>query len=158
MASKSLGRLGLCSFLRRTTYSQFKSEIKKYTTARPILVDHHEAHAMSSICMTDWTECAIMVVDTVGGKYSTSLGVYRNGQIEWLKRFRYPNSLGLFYSAATRLLGFQPLSDECKVMSAAAYGEPKWESWIHDHILNWQSLEGEYTVLQNLERGVGSVN
>jgi carbamoyltransferase len=143
------------AFYEETTYSQFKAEIKKYTTARPILVDHHEAHAMSSICMTDWTECAIMVVDTVGSKYSTSLGVYRNGQIEWFKRFRYPNSLGLFYSAATRLLGFQPLSDECKVMSAAAYGKPKWESWIHDNILNWQSLEGDYTLLQNLERGVG---
>jgi carbamoyltransferase len=143
------------SFYEETTYAQFKSEIKQYTSARPILVDHHEAHAMSSICTTNWTECAVMVVDTVGNRYSTSLGVYRDGQIEWLKRFRYPNSLGLFYSAATRLLGFEPLSDECKVMSAAAYGEPKWESWIYKHILNWQSLEGDYTVLQNLERGVG---
>jgi len=143
------------AFYEETTYAQFKSEIKQYTSAKPILVDHHEAHAMSSICLTDWTECAVMVVDTVGSRYSTSLGVYRNGQIEWLKRFRYPNSLGLFYSAATRLLGFQPLSDECKVMSAAAYGEPKWEGWIHKHVLNWQSLKGDYTVLQDLERGVG---
>jgi carbamoyltransferase len=144
------------AFYEETTYKDFKSEIKKFTKAKPVLVDHHESHAMSSICMTDWTECAVMVVDTVGNKYSTSLGVYRNGQIEWIKRFRYPNSLGLFYSAATRLLGFQPLSDECKVMSAAAYGEPKWESWIHKHVLNWTSLEGDYTVLQNLERGVGT--
>ena len=30
--------------------------------------------------MTDWYECAVMVVDTVGNKYSTSLGVYSNGQ------------------------------------------------------------------------------
>lgn len=144
------------AFYEESTYKDFKSEIKKYTRAQPVLVDHHESHAMSSICMTDWTECAVMVVDTVGNKYSTSLGVYRNGQIEWVKRFKYPNSLGLFYSAATRLLGFQPLSDECKVMSAAAYGEPKWESWIHKHVLNWQSLEGDYTVLQDLERGVGT--
>ena len=84
------------AFYEKETYSQFKSDIRKYTTAKPVLVDHHESHAMSSIILTDWTECAIMVVDTVGGKFSTSLGAYRNGNIEWIKRFRYPNSLGLF--------------------------------------------------------------
>jgi carbamoyltransferase len=143
------------AFYEESTYSEFKSEIKKFTRARPVLVDHHESHAMSSILMTDWTECAVMVVDTVGNKYSTSLGVYRNGKIEWLKRFRYPNSLGLFYSSATRLLGFTPLSDECKVMSAAAYGTPKWTPFIKEKILNW-NYDGDYTLLQNLERGVGT--
>ena len=110
---------------------------------------------MSSIVLTKWYECAVMVVDTVGNKYSTSLGVYRNGKIEWIKRFRYPNSLGLFYSSATRLLGFRPLCDESQVMAAAAYGKPKWKQFIKDKILHWDD-QGDYTVLQNLERGVGS--
>lgn len=143
------------AFYEETTYSQFKSDIKRLTNARPVLVDHHEAHAMSSILTTNWTECAIMVVDTVGNRYSTSLGVYRNGEIEWIKRFRYPNSIGLFYSSATRLLGFTPLSDECKVMSAASYGKPKWASWINQKIVDYNS-DGDYTFLQNMERGVGS--
>jgi carbamoyltransferase len=142
------------AFYEETTYSQFKSDIKRYTSARPVLVDHHEAHAMSSILTTNWTECAIMVVDTVGSRYSTSLGVYKDGQITWLKRFRYPNSLGLFYSSATRLLGFRPLSDECKIMSAAAYGSPKWTQFIQDKILSWDD-KGDYTLLTNLERGIG---
>ena len=142
------------AFYEESTYSQFKSDIKKYTSARPVLVDHHEAHAMSSILMTNWYECAVMVVDTVGNRYSTSLGVYKDGKIEWIKRFRYPNSLGLFYSSATRLLGFVPLSDECKVMSAAAYGDPKWLPFIQDKIIHWDR-HGDYTLLQNLERGVG---
>lgn len=141
------------AFYEKETYSQFKSEVRKWTRAKPVLVDHHEAHAMSSILMTDWTECAVMVIDTVGGKYSTSLGAYRNGQIEWIKRFPYPNSLGLFYSSATRLLGFRPLVDECKIMSAAAYGEPKWEQFIKDKILHYE--DGNYTALHNFERGVG---
>ena len=138
------------AFYEKETYSQFKSDIRKYTTAKPVLVDHHESHAMSSIILTDWTECAIMVVDTVGGKFSTSLGAYRNGKIEWIKRFRYPNSLGLFYSSATRLLGFEPLVDECKIMSAAAYGEPKWEALIKDKILHYE--DGDYQLLHNLTR------
>ena len=143
------------AFYEETTYNQFKTDIKQLTGARPVLVDHHEAHAMSSILTTDWTECAIMVVDTVGNRYSTSLGVYKNGQIEWIKRFRYPNSIGLFYSSATRLLGFVPLSDECKLMSAAAYGKPKWASWINQKVVDYDA-DGDYTFLHNLERGVGT--
>ena len=142
------------AFYEETTYDRFKSDIRKYTRARPILVDHHEAHAMSSILMTDWYECAVMVVDTVGNKFSTSLGVYENGQITWLKRFRYPNSLGLFYSSATRLLGLKPLSDESQVMAAAAYGKPKWVDFIRSKVLH-HDYKGHYDLLINLERGLG---
>jgi len=141
------------AFYEESTYSQFKSDIRYITKAQPVLVDHHEAHAMSSILMTDWTECAVMVIDTVGGKFSTSLGVYENGRIEWLKRFRYPNSLGLFYSSATRLLGFEPLSGESQVMAAAGYGVPKWADLIKDKIVHFEN--GDYNLLHNLERGVG---
>ena len=86
----------VAAFYEESTYKQFKSDIKKVTKAKPVLVDHHEAHAMSSILMTDWKDCAVMVIDTVGSKFSTSLGVYENDKITWIKRFRYPNSLGLF--------------------------------------------------------------
>ena len=141
-------------FYEETTYKRFKRDIKKVTKAKPVLVDHHEAHAMSSIITTDWQECAVMVIDTVGNKFSTSLGVYSNGRFTWLKRMRYPNSLGLFYSAATRFLGLQPLSDESQVMAAAAYGTPKWSKYIRDNILHYD-YEANYTVLQNLERGAG---
>ena len=148
-----IGNLQL--FMKKLHIINLKQILNKLTGARPVLVDHHEAHAMSSILTTDWTECAIMVVDTVGNRYSTSLGVYRNGQIEWIKRFRYPNSIGLFYSSATRLLGFVPLSDECKVMSAAAHGKPKWASWINQKVVDYNA-DGDYTFLHNLERGVGT--
>ena len=36
----------------------------------------------------------------------------------------WPNSLGLFYAAFTGYLGFQPNSDEWKVMGLAPYGRP----------------------------------
>ena len=141
------------AFYEESTYSDFKSDIRKITKAQPVLVDHHEAHAMSSIMMTDWTECAVMVVDTIGGKFSTSLGVYNNGRIEWIKRFRYPNSIGLFYSSATRLLGFEPLSGESQVMAAAGYGSPKWSQLIKDRIIHLE--DGNYTLLHDLRRGAG---
>ena len=133
-----------------------KREIKKVIPGKyPIIfMDHHKCHAMSSILTTNWDNCAVMVVDTVGGKYSTSLGLYENEEITWLKRFEYPESLGLFYSTATKLLGFTPLSDECKVMSAAAYGEPKWKEYINDKILETEF--GNYTIKHDFRRGVGT--
>ena len=115
--------------------------------------DHHECHAMSSILTTNWDDCAVMVVDSIGGKYATSLGVYENNKITWLKRFEYPNSLGLFYSTITRFLGFTPLMDEEKVMSAAAYGDPKWAKYAKEKLIKTDI--GEYTLLQDLRRGIG---
>ena len=97
--------------------------------------EHHDCHAMRSICTTEWDRCAVMVVDSMGGKYATSLGIFEDDKISWLKRFEYPNSLGLFYSTITRFLGFRPLSDEEKVMSAAAYGEPKWVKYAKEKII-----------------------
>ena len=141
-------------FYEEATYKQFKSDIKKHTRATPVLVDHHEAHAMSSILTTQWETCAVMVVDTVGNKFSTSLGVYENGKVTWLKRFRYPNSLGLFYSTATKFLGLTPLSDESQVMAAAAHGTPKWSNFIKERILPTEM--GDYTLLPDLSRGIGS--
>ena len=141
-------------FYEQETYKRFKRDIRNISKAKPILIDHHEAHAMSSIITTDWDECAVMVIDTVGGKFSTSLGVYSKGKFTWLRRMRYPNSLGLFYSAATRFLGLKPLSDESQVMAAAAHGTPKWSKFIKDNILHYD-YEGGYTVLQDLERGMG---
>ena len=131
-----------------------KSLIKKqFPKAEIEYVDHHESHAMSAICTTRWDECAVMVVDTVGGLYSTSLGVFQKGKIKWIKRFEYPNSLGLFYSTATRLLGFKPLKDESQVMAAAAFGNPKWSDWIENNVV--QIGENNYQMRMDLRKGVG---
>ena len=135
---------------KRKTRSIIKLQFPK---AEIIYFDHHECHAMSSILMTPWKQCAVMVVDTIGGSYSTSLGVYDKGKFTWLKRIPYPNSLGLFYSTATRLLGLTPLQDESQVMAAASFGKPKWSNYIEDNFLN--IADNSYQLKVDLRRGVG---
>jgi carbamoyltransferase len=44
--------------------------------------------------------------------------------ITLLEQYDYPNSLGVFYAGMTEMLGFQPFSDEWKVMGLASYGKP----------------------------------
>jgi len=133
-----------------------RREIKKTISGKFNIefFDHHECHAMSSICTTTWDSCAVMVVDSMGGKYATSLGIFENNKITWLKRFEYPNSLGLFYSTVTRFLGFTPMLDEEKVMSAAAFGEPKWADYLKEKVIKTEF--GNYNIVKDLRRGVGT--
>ena len=41
-----------------------------------------------------------------------------------LKKYFFPNSLGIFYHAMTQFLGFKNYGDEYKIMGLAAYGKP----------------------------------
>ncbi len=52
-----------------------------------------------------------------------------------LKELRYPDSLGLLYSAFTYYTGFKVNSGEYKVMGLAPYGEPKFVAAIKDKLL-----------------------
>ena len=48
----------------------------------------------------------------------------REGEIDLFDEVSYPDSLGLFYSALTRLLGFRVNGGEYKVMGLAAASSP----------------------------------
>ena len=52
-----------------------------------------------------------------------------------MKELRYPDSLGLLYSAFTYYTGFKVNSGEYKVMGLAPYGEPKFVAAIKDKLL-----------------------
>lgn len=131
-------------------FAEFKSLVKPLTTASPVLVDYHEALAMSSIAMNNWTTCAVMIVDSG----YCGLGYYAGKQFYWLREFYYPNSISLFYSAATRFLGFDPMLEEHKLAEASQYGKPLYAPLIEDKFVH--TSEGDYTLLQNLTRGIGT--
>ncbi len=87
-------------------------------------VDHHLAHAISAYAYSGFEESAVVVMDGRGAWEATSIWRGANGRLEHLLTIPFPDSLGLFYSAFTEYLGFQPNSDEWKVMGLAPYGEP----------------------------------
>jgi carbamoyltransferase len=141
-------------FYEQSTFARFKRDIKKLTRAQLVLVDHHKAHAMASIITKNWSSCAVIVADCLGGQYSVSLGYYDGKDIIWLKQFTYPNSLGLLYSVVTRFLGFKPLSEEYKTMTAARLGKPLWKDWAYDNLIRYDAESFE--IIQNITRGLGS--
>jgi hypothetical protein len=130
-------------------FDDFKTQIKSISAARTVLVDYREALAMSSISLSDWTSCAVMIVDSG----YCGLGYYAQNQFHWIREFWYPNSISLFYSAAARFLGFDPLIDEHKLIAASQYGNPIYAPLIEQKFVHCEP--GDYTILQNLTRGIG---
>jgi carbamoyltransferase len=94
------------------------------TKARPRFVAHHHSHAISAFAYSGFKEATVVVVDGRGSWEATSFWHGHSGGLDHISTIPWPNSLGLFYSAFTQHLGFQPNSDEWKVMGLAPYGHP----------------------------------
>ena len=101
----------------------------------PLFGDHHESHAASAFYPSPFEEAAILTVDGVGEWATCSMGIGRGNEITLLKELRFPDSLGLLYSAFTYYVGFRVNSGEYKVMGLAPYGEPKYVALIKEKLL-----------------------
>jgi carbamoyltransferase len=95
------------------------------TKVRMRFVEHHVAHAISAYAFSGFEDAAVVVMDGRGAWEATSIWRGINGRLEHVLTIPFPDSLGLFYSQFTGYLGFQPNSDEWKVMGLAPYGQPK---------------------------------
>jgi carbamoyltransferase len=102
---------------------------------KPLFGDHHESHAASAFYPSPFEEAAILTIDGVGEWATSSIGIGKGNEITLLKELRFPDSLGLLYSAFTYYTGFRVNSGEYKVMGLAPYGEPKYVSLIKDKLL-----------------------
>jgi carbamoyltransferase len=105
--------------------SNLKNEIRKRYDYRGKIsyVEHHLSHAISAFIQSQQKDCVVMVADGMGEFTSTTIYEFSGKDYKILYRDHFPNSLGIFYSAATQFLGFTPDSDEYKVMGMAAYSE-----------------------------------
>ena len=86
-------------------------------------VTHHEAHA-ACFFVSPFEQAAILTIDAWGEKECVTFSKGEGNSITKLWSQEFPMSLGSFYSAFTEFLGFQPQSDEWKLMGAAPYGDP----------------------------------
>ena len=101
-----------------------------------LYAEHHESHAASAFYPSPFQEAAILTMDGVGEWATASYGVGRGPDIQLLQEMRWPDSLGLLYSAFTYYTGFKVNSGEYKVMGLAPYGEPRYAKLIYDHLID----------------------
>ena len=95
------------------------------------LVDHHLAHAASSVLMSKFNDCNYITIDGFGDFLSTTIGKFDNHKFNTLQDVKFPHSLGLFYTAITQFLGFKNYGDEYKVMGLSSYGKPTYVEEIN---------------------------
>ena len=97
---------------------------------------HHQSHAAAGFYTSPFDEADVLVIDSIG-EWDTisvwkawtekaSLG-YRKPRMKKIKSWKYPYSLGLFYSAMTQRVGLKPNEDEYILMGMAAFGEPIYD-------------------------------
>ena len=75
-------------------------------------------------------------MDGVGEWTTTSMGTGRGDKITVERVIRWPNSLGLLYSAFTYHAGFTVNSGEYKLMGLAPYGEPRFRDDILGEVID----------------------
>jgi len=92
--------------------------------------NHHLSHAAAGFQTSPYDDATIVVIDAIG-EFDT-ISIYnawydKNGIAKYKKLWgqRYPDSIGLFYSAMTQRVGLRPLDEEYILMGMAAYGQSK---------------------------------
>jgi carbamoyltransferase len=83
---------------------------------------HHDCHAASSYFASGFEEALIFTSDSSGDGISFQVSLGKGKNIEMLKRFNRPNSIGIFYSMITQYCGFIKEQDEYKLMGLSSYG------------------------------------
>ena len=92
--------------------------------------NHHLSHAAAGFQTSPYDDATVVVIDAIG-EFDT-ISIYnayydKNGKAQYKKLWgqKYPDSIGLFYSAMTKRVGLKPLDEEYILMGMAAYGSSK---------------------------------
>ncbi|MBT4995880.1 MAG: hypothetical protein HOM88_05350 [Hellea sp.] len=107
---------------------------------------HHESHAAAGFYTSKFDSCNILVVDAIGEWDTVSVwkAWTKNGvpKMIKLKSYKYPFSVGLFYSAITKSIKLKPQEDEYITMGMAAYGEPIYTDELKEIMLHKNCHKG----------------
>lgn len=101
-----------------------------------LVAEHHLSHAASAFYPSPFDKAVILTLDGVGEWATTTIGVGNTNQVELKEEMRYPDSIGLLYSAFTYFCGFKVNSGDYKFMGLAPYGKPKYYDVIKKNMID----------------------
>ena len=85
---------------------------------------HHASHAAAGYYTSPFNYAAVVVLDAIGEFECATIWSADNGELRKLWSRSYPNSLGLFYSAFTKLVNLVPIKDEYLFQKMSDNGDP----------------------------------
>ena len=110
---------------------------------------HHASHAAAGYYTSPFNHCAIVVLDAIGEFECATIWQGLHGEMKKVWSRSYPNSLGLFYSAFTKLIGLTPIKDEHLLQQMAVQGDKqRYFKEVNEYVSNTINLK------YNLHRGV----
>jgi carbamoyltransferase len=118
---------------------------------------HHLCHAAAGFQTSPFEDATVVVIDAIGEFDTVTIWDawydFSSGKAKYQKLWsmRYPDSIGLFYSAMTERVGLRPLDEEYILMGMAAYGEPVH---LQEMITEFVDSKDIFTFKQNLHTGV----
>jgi carbamoyltransferase len=115
-------------------------------------VQHHLSHASAGYYTSGFDDASVLVVDAIGEWDTVSIWQASGTKLKrrWSKR--YPNSVGLFYTAFTQWLGLKPNEEEYILMGMAAFGKPLLAEYFKREFFT--KFKGpDFKLRHNLHRG-----
>jgi carbamoyltransferase len=95
---------------------------------------HHYSHAAAGYYTSSFQDATIVVLDAIGEFTTSSVWQAVGEDIKLYKKWSYPYSFGLFYSAFTKLIGLKPNEEEYIMMGMAGYGDmEKYYDKVEDY-------------------------
>jgi carbamoyltransferase len=109
-----------------TSLEEVRSRLQFKRSVEFIVVPHHQAHAAAAFYTSGLPDAAVLVLDGQGEDASGTVFAARGNSLESRLTFPISDSLGFFYTAVTRYLGFGQ-GGAGKTMGLAAYGLPTYD-------------------------------
>jgi carbamoyltransferase len=116
---------------------------------------HHSTHAAAGWYTSPFDSGAILVIDSIGEWETLTMWTGKGNVLTKQFSQKYPNSIGLWYSAMTQRVGLKPNEEEYILMGMAAVGNPKrfFHEIFKDFFYSLQSKNLHVRLKHNLHRG-----
>ena len=126
-----------------------RNNTKQFYYAPITYTPHHASHAAAGYYTSPFNHCAIVVLDAIGEFECATIWEGLHGKMRKVWSRSYPHSLGLFYSAFTKLIGLTPIKDEYLLQKMAEQGDKhRYFNEVNGYVSNTLNLK------YNLHRGV----
>lgn len=112
--------------------------LRKFNIKITDYAQHHHSHMAGGYYTAPFDDANILTVDSIGELETMTL--WDNEKL--IGRQNYPISLGLLYSAVTQRIGLKPNEEEYITMGMAAYGKPKYASFMKEYWLKRNNHRG----------------
>lgn len=110
---------------------------------------HHASHAAAGYYTSPFNHCAIVVLDAIGEFECATIWEGKYGKMRKVWSRSYPNSLGLFYSAFTDMLGMTAIQDEYILQQMSDEGDP---NRYYNDVKKY--MTGLVTAPKNMHQGI----